>query len=64
MNYRTKEEARAKLYAMQSKEVTQALDRMRARYPAAPTIEAVRERLSKVDHSLTEELYRMRGCDG
>ena len=60
-----KEEVRAKLHALQTPEVTRSLEKMRKRYSDAPPIEEVRAMLGQAlrDRSLTEELYRMRGCD-
>lgn len=62
----TKDDAQTKLYALQSPEIKEALERLRLRYPAAPSVEEVQLSLDKAlgERSLTEELYRMRGCDG
>ena len=64
-SYQAEDDVRAKLYALQTPEVTRSLDKMRKQYSEAPPIEEVRAMLGQAlgDRSLTEELYRMRRCD-
>jgi len=65
-NYQPKPRTQRTLLAMQTPEVTRFLTRMRRLYPKARPLEEVRAMMAEAlgDRSLTDELYRMRGCDG
>jgi hypothetical protein len=57
-------ELRKQARALQTPGVTRSLEEMRQRYAGHVDIQDLQRRLAAKDISLTDELFKMRGCDG